>query len=358
MFRKRLQDFINWWITGLTYLLPVSFCNVIAPPTDRITISFDGDRIIFRHYRGHSLNIISERSCLTENDDIEKALTQEWLTKKSKAEPEIILLVADEKVLRKTILLPLAALENLREILGFEMDRQTPFLVEQVYFDYLLEENGEGNNQLKVQLFASPKEHIDQMLRLLDSWHIKPNVINVIDPEINISSLNLLPAEKRNTDSNRANKLTLLLVITAFCLFLAVLYVPLIKQDDLLNQLEIEISNSRDVVTKLKDLKLQKDALFDKASFLDSKHNDYIPVIDVLNELTRIIPDDTWLIRFSLSNGEIQLQGESSIASSMIQSIESSDILTDVKFRSPVINNEATRKDKFNISAKLFGYKP
>ena len=359
LFRKRLQNFINWWITGLTYLLPASIRNAINPPGDRITISFDGNRIVFRHYSGHTLEKVNERSCLTENDDVEKALTQEWLTEKSKAEPEIILLVADEKVLRKTILLPVAALENLREILGYEMDRQTPFSVEQVYFDYLLEENGEGNNLLNVQLFASPKEHIDQMLKLLDSWHIEPDVINVITPGININTLNLLPAEKRNVDNSyQATKLTLLLVVTAFSLFLAVLYVPLIKQDDVLSQLETEISNNRDVVTKLKNLKLQKETLLGKTSFLISKRNDYIPVIDILNELTRIIPDDTWLVRFSLTNGEIQLQGESTIASSMIQSIESSDILNDVKFRSPVISNEATQKDKFNISAKLSDDKP
>lgn len=358
LFRKRLQNLINWWMTGLTYLLPASIRNVINPPSDRITISFDGNRIVFKHYSGRSLERVNERSCLTENDDIEKALTQEWLTEKSKTEPEIILLVADEKVLRKTILLPPVALENLREVLGYEMDRRTPFSVEQVYFDYLLEENDEGNNQLKVLLFASPKEHIDQMLKLLDSWDIGPNVINVINPGININTLNLLPAEKRNANNNQANKLTLLLVVAAFCLFLAVLYVPLIKQDELLNQLETEIADSRDVVNKLKDLKLHKKALFDKASFLISKRNDYIPVIDILNELTRILPDDTWLVRFSLTNGEIQLQGESTIASLMIQSIESSDILNDVKFRSPVITNAATQKDKFNISAKLSDDKP
>jgi general secretion pathway protein L len=359
LIRKRLQHFFNWWITGLTYLLPVSIHNVINPPGDRITISVNGNRIVFRHYSDDSPERVNERSCLTENDDIEKTLIQEWLTEKLKAEPEIILLVADEKVLRKTIILPQAALENLREILGYEMERQTPFSVELVYFDYLVEKNGAGNDQLKVQLFASPKEHIDQMLKLLDSWNIGSNIIDVINPGINITTLNLLPAEKRKADNTkRANKLTLLLVVIAFCLFLAVLYVPLIKQNDLLSQLETEIDNSRDVVAKLKDLKLQKEALFDKTNFLISKRNDYVPVIDVLNELTRIIPDDTWLIRFSLTNGEIQLQGESAIASSMIQSIESSDILTDVKFRSPVVNNEATQKDKFNISAKLSDGKP
>ena len=320
---------------------------------------FDGNRHVFRHYIGHSLESVSERSCLTDNVDIEKALTQKWLAEKSKAEPQIILLVADEKVLKKTILLPPAALENLREVLGYEMDRRTPFSVEQVYFDYLIENNGGGDNQLKVQLFASPKEHIDQMLKLLDSWNIGLNEINVINPGININTLNLLPAEKRKSgNGNQATKSTLLLVVTAFCLFLAALYVPLIKQGNLLSQLETEIANSRDVVTKLKDLKLHKEALFDKASFLISKRKANVPVIDILNELTRIIPDDTWLIRFSLTNGEIQLQGESTVASSMIQTIESSDILTEVKFRSPVINNETTQKDKFNISAKLSGHKP
>ena len=49
---------------------------------------------------------------------------------------EVILCLPADKVLTRTLTLPLATEENLREVLAFQMDRQTPFTVEQVYYDY------------------------------------------------------------------------------------------------------------------------------------------------------------------------------------------------------------------------------
>jgi hypothetical protein len=48
----------------------------------------------------------------------------------------ILLCLANTKVLRQIITLPLAAEENLQQTLRFEIDRYTPFRADQVYFDY------------------------------------------------------------------------------------------------------------------------------------------------------------------------------------------------------------------------------
>jgi len=78
-----------------------------------------------------------------------------------------------------------------------------------------------------------------------------------------------------------------------------------------------------------------------------------MPVIKIIDELTQLVPDDTWLTRFSILKGEIQLQGESNTASSMIPVIESSNNFTEARFRSPVTRNNISNKDKFNLTAKL-----
>ncbi len=49
---------------------------------------------------------------------------------------EVVLKMPRDKVLRRLVDLPAAAAENLREVLGFEMDRHTPFNADEVYFDY------------------------------------------------------------------------------------------------------------------------------------------------------------------------------------------------------------------------------
>jgi hypothetical protein len=51
---------------------------------------------------------------------------------------QTILLMPGDKVLTRPLTLPLAAEENLREVLAFEMDQHTPFMSDDVYYDYLV----------------------------------------------------------------------------------------------------------------------------------------------------------------------------------------------------------------------------
>jgi len=113
------------------------------------------------------------------------------------------------------------------------------------------------------------------------------------------------------------------------------------------------VTESRAIAVKVKDLKEKKNKILERSSFLISKRNDNTPVIEIIDELTQLIPDDTWLTRFAITKGEIQLQGESNSASSMIHTIESSDNFTEARFRSPVTRNNLSKKDKFNLTAKL-----
>ena len=48
---------------------------------------------------------------------------------------QVVLVLPDDQVLRRTVELPLAARENLREVVSFELDRYTPFAAEDVMFD-------------------------------------------------------------------------------------------------------------------------------------------------------------------------------------------------------------------------------
>jgi len=349
--KTRFYTFCDWWITGLAYLIPDAMQRLIDPLTDYITIEFNEENVTFKRYRDDSPSQLDERYFLMANDEMQKTATLNWLNEQRLKGAEIFLLIPANKVLQKSISLPLATEDNLRQVLGFEMDRRTPFTVDQVYFDYLIEKKDVGKNQLHVQLFATPKDTTDLLLKALNSWGIEPNAISIKD---NIKNLNLLPIEQQSLKGNRQeNKLTLILATVAFCLFMAVFYLPLLKQEHALNKLEKEVTESRAIAVKVKDLKEKKNKILERSSFLISKRNDNTPVIEIIDELTQLIPDDTWLTRFAITKGEIQLQGESNSASSMIHTIESSDNFTEARFRSPVTRNNLSKKDKFNLTAKL-----
>ena len=71
----------------------------------------------------------------------------------------------------------------------------------------------------------------------------------------------------------------------------------------------------------------------------------------MLNEVTRLLPDDTWVVQFSRRDDQLTLSGFSAKASALIGLLEQSDLLADVRFRSPVNLDPRLQLERFNLSA-------
>ena len=82
-----------------------------------------------------------------------------------------------------------------------------------------------------------------------------------------------------------------------------------------------------------------------------------ISKLDLLKELTEIIPEEMWLTRFSYTEKkeerEIDLSGFANAASEIIPILEESEFFEDVKFKSSIVKDKSTDKEKFNLTATV-----
>ena len=76
-------------------------------------------------------------------------------------------------------------------------------------------------------------------------------------------------------------------------------------------------------------------------------------VVDVLLELTSVLPDDTWLENVALKDGGVTMQGQSASATELIELLESSAIFSKAKFESPVTQLPGGLAERFNIRAEI-----
>jgi general secretion pathway protein L len=76
-------------------------------------------------------------------------------------------------------------------------------------------------------------------------------------------------------------------------------------------------------------------------------------VIHVLDALTHLMPDGTWLYQFELNGKEVLMQGESPASSTLIGLLETSPLFRNVTYRSPVTPNRVTGAERFNLSAEV-----
>lgn len=352
MITAHYKKFIAWWLQGLAFFCPQSFKRLLGLTPNQITIEFGDEQVLLKHYSVDSPEPLDIHT-FSRSDEAQRMSALNWLHEQQEKHAKITLLLPEKLLLKKMIHFPAATLSNLREALGFELNRKTPFTVEQAYFDYLITEHDKTSNKLLIELIVVPRQYVDPLLEQLDEWNVALDSIKPDYDKLYESTINLLPSEQRAETNNQRDHSTLVLASCAFILFLSVLYLPLIQQSRQLASLEDDIRVNRKIATQLQRLKDEKQKIIEQISFLNNKNINTISSILLLNEITNIIPDDTWLTRLVIKNNELQLQGESSNASSLIQIIESSNMFRQAQFRSPVTQNSNTGKDKFHLSAKL-----
>lgn len=77
--------------------------------------------------------------------------------------------------------------------------------------------------------------------------------------------------------------------------------------------------------------------------------------VEVLNEVTRLLPDDTWLFRMRVFAGDVQTFGYSPAASTLIGTIEESDLFKNAQFRAPMTRDPRVDADRFHIAFEVVG---
>ena len=73
----------------------------------------------------------------------------------------------------------------------------------------------------------------------------------------------------------------------------------------------------------------------------------------VIEELTRVLPDHTWLFHLKQDGTRLRLSGYTSDASSLIGLVGALPMFTGPKFGSPVTHDPRREKDRFNIVVEI-----
>lgn len=345
----RAQSFFKWWGAGLLRCLPLSvrrafrrarLNQVVLEPAEggfRVTRVAHGEREDLGH-------IPSDARSRTENDFLEKGAGGKL--------GQIVLRLPAGQALVHDLTLPRAAEENLRQVLGFEMDRHTPFQPDQVYYTHRVLERQPNAGTVRVRLIVVPRKVLDDQMQRLTAMGLSPAVVDIADE---VPGVNLLEGQQRRNVRQSIYRLNWMLGVLALVLLATALLVPLVQKRGVVIELMDRVNTAQrkaEVTVKFRE---RLESAVETARFLVEKKMARPRVIVVLDELSRIIPDGTWVQRFKIKEDEVQLSGESDDASSLIQLLESSALFEGVKFRSQLTRNRRTGEERFSLSAQITG---
>ena len=356
--REQLGSFTAWWTGELQALMPAAWRERMGRGTHRLLVDVDGHqaRISLHNADGaRELGVLETAAALHAQPDIEAALRE------AARHPldEILVRVPQRQALIRTLSFPPAAEENLREVLAFEMDRHTPFKAEHVYYDYVIAKREPGKSAIGVTLVAVPRRVVDPLLDTLAGAGLAPTSLTIWGAsqamQAPLRAMELLPPARRQPVRSDGRRLQQALAALALALLLVAVALPLLHKHRHVQALEAQVQAARTEALRGEQLRQEFEQLLAASNALAVQRQARPLAIAVLDEVTRILPDSTWLTRLELNGSKVKLQGESANASEVATLIIASELFADARFDSPVTRVGAGERERFLISATIVG---
>jgi general secretion pathway protein L len=337
----------DWWKAELAATLPLSFRQILFN-VKKLVLEINGDDVEIYRVVGskrHTIGILPL---------IDLTSHQNGKVIREPSATERILCLPQSLVLEKNIAFPMATEENLREVLSYEMDRLTPFSAEQVYYDYIILSRDKKKNTIELKLFVVPRDRVSPLINKLQSTGFQPHVVTVKNLETGgYFPMNLLPSEKRAKRMNALRVVNLSLGVVVILLFIASVIFPIWIKTQSIKVLEPEIEAYTEKAAETTKLREQVAIAKEEALFLGEKKSKTILTLEVLDELTQIIPDDTWISQLEIEKNIVNIHGESISSAVLLPIIESSKLFNNAQFRSPVTQNRRSNTERFHLSANI-----
>lgn len=171
--------------------------------------------------------------------------------------------------------------------------------------------------------------------------------------------LNLLPPEMRKKVRQIGKPLSILFISLAVVISLTWGMRVFFKYQDKLASVTEEIRKRKPEIEAVEKLQKQQEIYGKEISELERIQSEEISKIEILKELTRLLPPTVWIWNMKYNGKEIEISGFADSASDLISLLDKSPLFDKVEFMAPVTKERqikpegAQEKERFKIKARI-----
>lgn len=355
---KRLAAFFAWWQEELSALIPARLRAWWSEAEGGVLVGFDAAQVVVERIDGGQRKALLSVAVGSDGGPEQRTQVAGEVARKLAAvaasNDRLYLCLAAECVFRRTVSVPLALEENLRQALSFELDRYTPFKPEHVYFDFRVLERDAVQRRLSLDLAVVQRQAVDSLrTRALELGLRASAVVLAEDATRHRIPLNFLPATVSAPAKSSRRWWRLGLGLLALALLAALLAIPIVQKRAAAMNLLLPLAQAKAGAKEANALRDRLDKLVAENNFLPDKKWNTPSTIVVLEELASRLKDDTYLNQFDFDGKTVTLQGESDAAADLVEILEASPVFKDVVFKSQLTKIQGTPYARFHIAAQL-----
>lgn len=352
--------FFAWWAQSLALWLPLRVRQALGMDRGRLLLQIDGDALQLRLQLGNEVRDLAHLPGMAEGD---AAATAEIGPRVADPLAPILgasiadlprwLLLPASVSLRRRLLLPAAAAERLRDVVGFEIDRQTPFSADAVAFDARVLGRRDNDGQLDVELVAVPLGALTPQLAALGPLASTLAGIDVAAGDGVPLGINLLPLAQRSRHGDPWRAWNIALAAVALVAITATLWQLLDNRREAADAFEQAIARRAAPARLAAAQRQQLQGLIDGQAFLDQARAARPTAVEIIDELSRRLPDGTYLEKLELADERLTLIGLSNEAAALVGRLQDSALWRLPALAGALQPDPASGRDRFTLVADL-----
>jgi general secretion pathway protein L len=351
-----LPAFFRWWGGELAQVFPESLRKRMMPPRPTVLLAANLETADLEVWIGGDDPKHQDTFGKDEDAHILRDRWQELLNSFTDGAPEVRLCLPAEEVLQRPVELPLAVESNLDTAVSYQLDQLTPFSTSQVYHDFRLVRRDAQHNRLELDLRLVPLNRIEGIRERLAAIGIRPHAIDTLTSDeelLRCEGFNLLPETERPPYVYARARLNWVLAGTAALILLAVMFQSLHLRGQERDRLQEEVAQLRLEAEQVIELQNQLEDALVAANFLAERRRRQPVIIQVLDEVSRILPQDMWLNQMQVRGDELQMMGLADASERLIEIVNESPLLDDAEFRGAINVDPNTGQERFNARATI-----
>lgn len=344
-----VASFLRWWWHQLRSLLPRHGLQPPDPTGDALVIAPSTDGAIGTGHVMLGLQRKGVRHPLGQFASGREGLSQAREAASSVRAPRRILLQLDpDRLLEKRIELPIAAEHDIDRILGFEMDRETPFSADEVYWSAEVAGRDPKRGRLGVRLSLVPRAGLADLIDSLGRVGLRPTALLGVAPG-NAARLIALDRHSEH-DARGGRRLVPLLAGLCAVLGLIAIALPFVRQSRALTVSDSRIAALTHATDEAE--RLNRRIANAGGPLIAAERARLGDPLAVLAAVTEALPDDTYLTGLSFKAHKVSIVGQSASAARLLSALAVNPAFANAAFAAPVTKLEGTAQEAFTIEAE------
>ena len=269
--------------------------------------------------------------------------------------PEVRLCLHEDQVLALPVELPAAVESNLDQALRFQLDQISPFRAEHVVFDHRVENHDQAHGRIEVTLRIVPNEVLEPLLTRARAFGAVVHAVDTLagDDPPRPEGFNLLPESRRPRYVHARARFNMLLGVGLAVVLGLLMAQTVVLRERTVAGLQAQADEMRGEARRVMQLRQDFEETLQAANFLAQKRARQPAAIELLDEITEILPNDIWLQQFQLQGRDLRIQGQADGSQRVIGLLNESALFDSPEITGAISIDPRTGQERFRSQVRV-----